>query len=76
MSNKFWKINNQTTNSKNEGELLLYGDIGNYEGWNDVTAKQFNEDLKALGDVDTINVRINSVGGDVFAGQAIHSMLK
>lgn len=76
MSNKFWKIRNQTTDSKNEGELLLYGDIGNYEGWNDVTAKQFNEDLKALGDVDTINVRINSVGGSVFAGQAIHSMLK
>lgn len=60
----------------NEAELLLYGDIGNYEGWNDVTAKEFARDLAALGDVDTINLRINSVGGDVFAGQAIHSILK
>lgn len=70
---KFWQINNKT---QDEGEILLYGDIGNFDGWCDVTAKQFDKDLKGLGDVSTINVRINSVGGDVFAGQAIHSMLR
>lgn len=59
-----------------EAQLLLYGDIGNDEGWNDVTAKEFARDLAALGDVETINLHINSVGGDVFAGQAIYSMLK
>lgn len=74
--NKFWKAYNQTTNNKNSGEILIYGDIGSYEGWSDVTAKQFNTDLKALGDVDEIAVRINSVGGEVFAAQAIYSMLK
>lgn len=74
--NKFWKAYNQTKNSKTSGEILIYGDIGSYEGWNDVTAKQFNTDLKALGEVDEIAVRINSVGGEVFAAQAIYSMLK
>lgn len=55
---------------------MIYGDIGNIEGWNDVTAKEFARELAALGDVETLNLRINSVGGDVFAGQAIYSMLK
>ncbi len=67
-------MKNQT--EEKTAELLLYGDIGSYEGWNDVTAKEFAHDLAELGDVDVINLRINSVGGDVFAGQAIHSMLK
>lgn len=71
---KFWKIRAEA--ETNEAELLLYGDIGTVDGWNDVTARQFSQDLAALGDVDVINLRINSVGGDVFAGQAIHSMLK
>lgn len=58
-------------------ELLLYGEIAASSWWGDeVTPKQFAADLKGLGDVSLINVRINSPGGDVFAGQAIHSMLK
>lgn len=71
---KFWQFKNQ---DESTGELLLYGDISNYSWWgDDVTPKQFKEDLDALGEVTTINVYINSGGGDVFAGQAIHSMLK
>ncbi len=73
-NSKFWTIKNSSTNN-GEGEILLYGDIGNYEGWNDVTAKQFAQELRDIGDVSVLNVHINSVGGDVFAGQAIHSML-
>ena len=59
------------------GELLLYGDISDFSWWGDeVTPKQFHEDLQALGDIDELHVFINSRGGDIFAGQAIHSMLK
>ena len=38
--------------------------------------KSFLEDLSALGDVDSITLRINSPGGDVFDGVAIHNALK
>jgi ATP-dependent protease ClpP protease subunit len=41
-----------------------------------VTAKQFVNDLKALGDVTHINLHINSPGGDVFDGIAIFNALK
>ena len=70
----FWKLKNK---SDKEGELLLYGVISN-ESWHedDVTPKQFKADLDALGDIAILNIYINSDGGDVFAGQAIYSMLK
>lgn len=61
-------------------EIMIYGDISTYDSWWDdsaVTPQKFNDELKALGDdVDEISVRINSNGGSVFAGVAIHSMLK
>ncbi|CDN52527.1 ATP-dependent Clp protease, proteolytic subunit ClpP [Neorhizobium galegae bv. officinalis bv. officinalis str. HAMBI 1141] len=57
-----------------EAEILLYGDIG--DPWfGGVTAKQFADDLKALGKVDTIHLRINSYGGDVFQGLTIYRIL-
>jgi ATP-dependent Clp protease protease subunit len=56
---------------------MLYGPISSSTWLGDeVTPKQFKSELDALGDVDEIKVYINSDGGDVFAGQAIHSMLK
>ena len=71
---KFW---NFKALDKNTGELTLYGEISEYSWWGDeITPKQFKEDLDALGDIDTLNVYINSPGGDVFAGQTIHSILK
>lgn len=57
-------------------EILIFEQIG--ESWWDgsgVGAKRFNEDLKALGDVKSITVRINSPGGDVFEGDAIYTAL-
>ncbi len=53
-------------------DLDLFGDIGT-EG---VTAQQFANDLRALGDVSQINLRINSPGGAVFEGMAIYNLLK
>jgi ATP-dependent Clp protease protease subunit len=70
---KFWVFNKL---KENEGELLIYGPIGDEATWgNEITAKKFKEDLDALGDIETLNIYINSEGGDVFAGQAIYSML-
>lgn len=71
---KFWNFRNSTEKS---AELLLYGVISDTSWWDDeVTPKQFAEDLKALGDIDELTVRINSPGGDVFAGQTIYSLIK
>jgi ATP-dependent Clp protease protease subunit len=71
---KFW---NFSAKDKDTGELMLYGDISSSTWWGDeVTPKDFKKDLDALGDIKTLNIYINSGGGDVFAGQAIHSMLK
>lgn len=58
-------------------ELILYGDIASESWWGDeVTPKQFTEELSALGTVSEIVVRINSGGGDVFAANAIYTRLK
>jgi len=55
-------------------DIYLYGDVG--DSWfGGVSAQQFAADLKALGNVDTIDLRINSNGGDVFDGLAIHRQL-
>jgi ATP-dependent Clp protease protease subunit len=75
MPKKFWSFKAAT--DKEPAELLLYGDISSSSWWGDeVTPKQFKQDLDDLGDVTEISVYINSDGGDVFAGQAIYSMLK
>ena len=71
---KFWNLK---ALDEKTGELTLYGEISNETWWGDeVTPKEFKADLDKLGDIDTLNIYINSPGGDVFAGQAIHSMLK
>jgi len=57
-----------------KAEILIYEDVG--EGWfGGVSAKQFAVDLKTLGEVKTIDLRINSYGGDVFDGLAIYRLL-
>lgn len=72
----FWKFQAKT-DAPLTGELLLYGDISSTTWWGDeVTPMAFAQDLKNLGDISELNIYINSGGGDVFAGQAIYSMLK
>ncbi|MEY8414798.1 head maturation protease, ClpP-related [Tissierella praeacuta] len=71
---KFW---NFKALDKSAGELTLYGEISNETWWGDeVTPKEFKADLDNLGEIDTLNIYINSPGGDVFAGQTIYSILK
>lgn len=62
--------------AKDSAVVYLYGPIGS-SWWSDggVSANQFRQDLDALGAVKTIDLRINSEGGDVFDGQAIYALL-
>lgn len=61
--------------ASDRGEILLYGLIGQDWFGDGNTSKGFANDLKALGDVKTIDLRIDSEGGDVFTGKAIYSLL-
>jgi ATP-dependent Clp protease, protease subunit len=61
---------------KNSAELMIYGTIGESFFDDSVTAKQFRTDLKAVGDVKTLDVRINSPGGSVTHGIAIYEALR
>lgn len=71
--NHFWQVKNL---AGNDAELILYGTISDTSWWGDeITPKQFVEDIKSLGSVDTLTVRINSGGGDVFAAQAIGAQI-
>ncbi|WP_429771598.1 head maturation protease, ClpP-related [Bacillus smithii] len=66
-----------SANDSNSADIFIYGDIVSYR-WDesDTSASSFKEDLDNLGDVSTINLYINSPGGSVFEGIAIHNMLK
>ncbi len=72
--NKCWEIKNI---SEQEAEILIYGPIFDEKYFDEeISPKQLADELKEAGDVKKITVRINSPGGSVFAGQAIHSILK
>ena len=72
---RFWDF--VASQEGNTAELLLYGEISDYSWYGDeITPTEFNNDLKTLGAVEEITVRINSGGGDVFAAVAIYTRLK
>lgn len=56
-------------------EIWLYGDIGQDWFGDGVSAKTFADDLRALGAVDTIDLRINSYGGVVTDARAMYTLL-
>jgi ATP-dependent Clp protease protease subunit len=53
-------------------EIVIYDEIGAFG----IPAKAFLDELKALGPVAELKVRINSPGGSVFDGVAIYNALK
>lgn len=58
-------------------EINIYGPIGKYWADDDAMgASEFSKALAALGDVSDITLRINSPGGDVYDGIAIHNLVK
>lgn len=75
-SKKFQKCWNAVKKSEDVGEIDIYGPITSMTYWGDeVTPQQFADDIRAMGDIKTLNIYINSPGGEVYAGQAIHSIL-
>jgi ATP-dependent protease ClpP protease subunit len=77
---KFWNIVNS---SEDEADLYVYGEIVNGDKWiyeffgiEATDQVEFIKELNALGTKKNINVYINSPGGDVFAAQTIHNVLK
>lgn len=70
------KISNKTAT---EAEIVIYAGIGT-DFWGDgsmISAKNFSDELKKIPDtVNTLHIRMNSPGGDVFDGIAIYNRLK
>lgn len=71
------EICNQTTE---KADLYILGDIVS-DGWgkwcdDDTCPRDITDFLSGLGDVQEINLHVNSGGGSVFAGIAIYNMLK
>ncbi|KFF50464.1 hypothetical protein GY26_01880 [Gammaproteobacteria bacterium MFB021] len=56
----------------NEAEIYLYDAIG---AWFGVAAEDFVRELRNLDGVETIHLRMNSPGGDVFEGRAMATAL-
>ena len=74
-NNKFWNF----IDNGDSAQLPLFGTIDSEESvWDDagLTYRDFIDDLNGLGNKKTINVAINSAGGDVFAANAIYTALK
>lgn len=81
---KFWNVMQKADEPKT-AELFIYGDI--YGGWDyDIEEHSFKEsetsaahirrELDAVGDVDRIELHINSMGGSCYEGNAIANMLR
>jgi ATP-dependent Clp protease, protease subunit len=61
--------------SDSEAELFLYSEIGDSAFGDSITAQQFADDLKNLGPVQRILLRVNSAGGNVFSDISIYNQL-
>lgn len=80
---KFWNI---ASTGEESGEILLYGDVmsrqpidwwtGEPEPGLYITPEGFLEDLAAVKDKGNITIKINSCGGDLYTGIAIHNAIK
>lgn len=64
--------------AQNTVDIVIRGPIVDSSWWdeNATTPQKIQDKLNAAGNVGQINVHINSPGGSVFAGQAIHNILR
>lgn len=69
MKKSWFEIKNKGTNEP--ASVSIHDEIGIWG----VSAKQFIEEIKALGEVKRINLSIHSPGGSVFDGLAIYNTL-
>lgn len=73
--NKYYSL--VKNKSKQEANLTIFGDITSFPFCeNDVSSYNLSKQLQQLTDVKTINVHINSYGGEVAEGLAIYNSLK
>lgn len=71
-------FNMKASSDGTSADVFIYGEITKY-AWEDEgehSATTFKKELDAIGDVDSINLYVNSPGGSVFEGITIHNMLK
>jgi ATP-dependent Clp protease, protease subunit len=57
-------------------DLAVYGEIGLGEDGEEESSKAFGKMLAEAGDLDAINLSINSGGGDIFSAIAIRNQLR
>ena len=73
------KINDYISLVKNKtetGEILIYGDIMDNKWYDEaVTPKSVLDALNEIGKASQLDVRVNSYGGSVFAGNAIFNII-
>lgn len=74
---KFYEFKNITSS---EADLYIYGEIvSEYDDWfgsnSNCVLTDFKEELNNLNNIKTLNIFINSPGGDVFAASTMISML-
>lgn len=74
--NKFFNM--KASADGKSADVFIYGEITKYAWLDDGehSAQTFKNELDDLGDVEEINLYVNSPGGSVFEGIAIHNMLK
>ena len=80
---KFWNV---ASTGDDEGEITLYGDVvsrqpvdwwtGEPEPGLYIAPESFMEDLAAVKGKSNITIKINSCGGDLYTGIAIHNAIK
>lgn len=59
-----------------EGEIWVYGDIVDDAWWdNEISPVNIRDSLDEMGPVSSLNIRVNSYGGSVYAGNAIINIL-
>jgi len=57
-----------------KAQLFLYDEIG-ASFFGGITAEDVVKELKSFGEIEELNVRINSIGGSVFEGITIYNLL-
>jgi ATP-dependent Clp protease protease subunit len=74
---KRWFTMKLAADDNDTGEIMIYDMIGK-DPWTGegMDATDFDTELKALGPVKNINMRINSPGGQVMDAVAIHTMIQ
>lgn len=80
---KFWNI---ASIGQEDGEIILYGDVvarqpmdwytGEPEPGLYITPEGFLEDLEEVKGKSNITIKVNSCGGDLYTGIAIHNAIK